>query len=148
MELEKLSETNVRRRNFAYNDGGRSQYFKGKNAGDCVARAMAIALQLDYKTCYDELAAANVKAGGKKTARDGLLRKTYEKVLNQHGWEWHPAPKFEGRKARYYDMPKGRLIMRMARHVSALVDQEIHDTWDCSQKMVYGYFAKPNNTTR
>ena len=130
---------------YIYNDGGRSQYFKGKNAGDCVARAMAIALQLDYKTCYDELARANAETGGKKTARNGLYRKTYERVLKRHGWIWHAAPKFEGRKACFYDMPKGRLIMRMAGHVSALVDQEINDTFDCSQKMVYGYFAKPTD---
>ena len=148
MEINKLVQQVTAPKDFTYNDGGRSLYFKGRDAGDCVARAMAIALQLDYKTCYDQLAAANVEAGGKKTARNGLLRKTYEKVLNEHGWIWHPAPKFKGRKARYYNLPKGRLIMRMAKHVSALVDGEIHDTWDCSKKMVYGYFVKPRKDVK
>lgn len=38
--------------NFIYNDGGRSRYFKG-DAGDCVTRAIAIALNTDYKLIYD-----------------------------------------------------------------------------------------------
>tara|TARA_Y100000817_G_scaffold78551_1_gene60477 strand:- start:633 stop:1124 length:492 start_codon:yes stop_codon:yes gene_type:complete len=132
-------------KSFKYNDGGRSQYFKGKNAGDCVVRAIAIALELDYKTCYDELASLNKETEGKKTARGGTHKANYEKFLKRHGWVWHSAPKLEGRKARYYDMPNGRIIMRMARHLSALVEQEIHDTWDCSYKMVYGYYAKPTS---
>lgn len=43
---------------FIFNDGGRSHYFKGR-AGDCATRAMSIALELDYKLCYDELAKAH-----------------------------------------------------------------------------------------
>ena len=38
--------------NFIYNDGGRSKYFKG-DADDCVTRAIAIALNTDYKLIYD-----------------------------------------------------------------------------------------------
>ena len=52
------------------NDGGRSKYFKG-TASDCAARAMAIALNKDYKECYNELAEANKKLTGKKSARNG-----------------------------------------------------------------------------
>ena len=37
-----------------FNDGGRSQYFKGAKAGDCVVRAIAIASGLDYKKVYDD----------------------------------------------------------------------------------------------
>ena len=132
-------------KSFKYNDGGRSQYYKGQNAGDCAARSMAIALGLNYKDCYDEIAKANAKAGYKKSARDGVYKIVFEKILKEHGWVWHPAPKFEGRKARYNDMPMGNVIASMAKHYTAIVDQEIHDTWDCSHKMVYGYYAKPTS---
>lgn len=128
-------------RAFHYNDGGRSKYFKG-NAADCGPRAMAIALQLDYKQCYDELADENKKAGGKRTAREGLYRSVYETVLYRHGWTWHKAPVIEGRKAKYFDMPQGRVIVRMARHYSAVINGVVHDTWDCREKMVYGYWKK------
>jgi len=124
---------------FIETDGGRSHYFKGK-AGDCAARAMAIALQLNYKQCYDELAKAHSAKTGKKTARNGIYKDDFDAVLKRHGWVWHPAPKFIGRKARYSDMPNGRIIARMARHFTAVIDGVVHDTWDCRDKMVYGYW--------
>ncbi len=36
-----------------YSDGGRSKYFKGINAGDCVCRAISIAENKDYKDVYN-----------------------------------------------------------------------------------------------
>lgn len=129
-------------KNYILNDGGREAAgFKG-SAGDCAARAMAIALQKDYKECYQELAEAHKERTGKKTAREGIYKDTMTKVLKGHGWHWHPAPNIRGRKAKHYDMPKGRVIARMARHYSAIIDGSIHDTWDCSNKMIYGYWME------
>lgn len=128
---------------FVENDGGRSEYFKGKNAGDCVCRALAIAESMDYKEAYDLLATASKAAGYPKSARNGVYKKVYEKVFADLGWHWVSAPKFVGRKARYTDMPeKGRYILRMAKHLSAVVDGELHDSWNSGHKMVYGYWAK------
>jgi len=128
--------------NYKYNDGGRSKYFKGK-AGDCAARAMAIALDIDYKQAYDELAKANAKGrGGNKSARNGIFKEDFDAVLKSHGWLWVSAPKFDGRKARYNDMPEGRVIVRMARHFAAVINGELNDSWDSSHKMVYGYWIK------
>ena len=127
---------------FYENDGGRSKYFKGKNAGDCVVRAIAIALNLDYKEVYDELAMMNKELYGIKTARNGNSKKAYEKFLKKRGWHWCKAPKLVGRKARYFDLPHGRYIARQANHLVAVIDGSIHDTWDSTHKMVYGYYAK------
>ena len=38
-----------------YNDGGRSNYYKAKDVGDCVCRALAIATGTDYKVMYNLL---------------------------------------------------------------------------------------------
>lgn len=127
---------------FIYNDGGRSQYFKGK-AGDCGARAMAIAMNLDYKECYNELAEENKRARGKKSARNGLYKEDFARVLNRHGWFWQSSPKFVGRKAKSADMV-GTVIARMANHYAAVIDGVPNDTWDTSRKMVYGYWEKIN----
>ena len=86
------------KQNFTYNDGGRAATGRKGSAGDCGVRAMSIALGLDYDACYKELAQANKDAGNKKSARNGLPKSVYEKVLNKHGWFWMPAPKFDGRK--------------------------------------------------
>lgn len=127
---------------YIFNDGGRSKYFKGI-AGDCAVRAMAIALELDYKDCYRELAEANSKGRGKKkSARDGIYKEDFDIVLRSHGWYWVSAPKFKGRKAYHYDMPDGTVIARMARHYAAVIDGTIVDSWDSTAKMIYGYWAK------
>ena len=100
-----------------YNDGGKSSTGRKGTSGDCGVRAMAIALGLDYDYCY--------------------------KVLKEHGWVWKSAPKFNGRKAYFNDMPKDKtVIARMAKHFVAVIDQEIYDIWDSSHKMVYGYWEK------
>ena len=90
-------------KNFVYNDGGRAASGREGSARDCGVRAMAIALDLSYEECYRELEQANKDAGGKKSARNGLKKSVYEKVLNKHGWFWMAAPKFEGRKCKASD---------------------------------------------
>ena len=128
--------------NFNYNDGGRAAAgFKGY-AGDCGARAMAIALGIDYKVAYKELAQANKDMGFSKSARNGIMKNVFDMVLKRHGWVWHTAPKFDGRKARCSDMPSGKVIARQAHHFVAVVDGEANDIWDCTNKMVFGYWAK------
>jgi hypothetical protein len=124
------------------NDGGRSQAGYKGSAGDCGARAMAIALGLDYKTAYSELAQANKDKGFAKSARDGIYKDIYSDVLAKYGWVWTPAPKFVGRKAKCSDMPSGTVIARQAGHYVAVIDGMPNDVWDCSQKMIYGYWAK------
>lgn len=127
---------------FVKNDGGRAASGRKGFAGDCVCRAIAIATGKPYDEVYRDLAQANKAAGGKASARNGLKRKVFEKYLNDLGWTWHSAPKFEGRKARHSDMPDGVVIVRMARHVACVIDGVLHDTWDSRRKMVYGYWAR------
>lgn len=128
--------------NYTYNDGGRKAAGYKGTAGDCGARAMAIALQLDYKEVYKELSKANVDNGRSKSARNGIMKDTYTEVLKRHGWIWMKAPTFEGRKARCSDMPKGRVIAKQARHFVAVIDGVAYDSWNSSERMVYGYWAK------
>ena len=128
--------------NYQHNDGGRKAAgFRG-TAGDCGARAMAIALGLDYKAAYKELAQANSDNGRAKSARNGINKETYSEVLERHGWEWVKAPVFQGRRARCSDMPKGMVIARQAHHFVAVLDGVAIDSWDCTKRMVYGYWVK------
>jgi len=127
---------------YIFNDGGRAAAgFKG-TAGDCAARAMAIALGIDYKAAYQELAQANKDMGFPKSVRNGIMKNTYDMVLARHGWVWHSAPKFDGRKARCSDMPAGSVIARQAHHFVAVIEGEANDMFDCTHRMVYGYWAK------
>jgi len=103
---------------------------------------MALALQLDYKSAYDELAQANRDKGFKKSARDGIVKEIFSDVLKSHGWIWTSAPKFEGRKAKCRDLPAGVYIAQQAGHYVCVIDGVPQDIWDCSEKMVYGYWRK------
>jgi len=128
--------------NFIFNDGGRKEAgFKG-NAGDCSVRAIAIAIGMDYKTAYKLIATANQNNGKGRSARRGIDKDLYSDVLKTLGWVWNSAPKFIGRKAKCKDMHLGTVIARQAGHYVAVINGIPQDTWDCSHKMVYGFWAK------
>lgn len=127
---------------FIYNDGGREASGRKGTAGDCAVRAMAIALDLDYDSCYKVLAQANKDSGRPKSVRNGIMKDDFNLVLLEHGWMWHRAPKFSGRKARCSDMPAGTVIARQARHFVAVTDGVPQDIFDSSDKMVYGYWCR------
>jgi len=126
---------------FIYNDGGRADAGYKGTAGDCGVRALAIVTNSDYKEIYKMLAQANKNFGFAKSARNGIQRNVYEPVLNQLGWHWVSAPKFIGRKARCSDL-KGRVIALQAGHYVAVIDGVPNDIFDCSNRMVYGYWEK------
>ncbi len=142
--------------NFIFNDGGRKEAGYKGSAGDCGARAMAIALGMDYKSAYNLLAKANKEMGFAKSARNGIHKNIYDSVLNKLGWKWVSAPTFKvldgyknsegkilfGRKAKCSDMPAGIVIARQAGHFVAVINGIPNDTFDSSQKMVYGYWIK------
>ena len=140
---------------WVYDDGGRSEYYKGKDAGDCVCRAVAIATGLDYKRVYDDIneLAKSERTGkrkrGKSSARNGVYKDTIRKLMTMYGWKWVPTMKVgQGCKVhlREDELPSGRLVVSVSRHLTAVIDGICHDTYDPSRdgtRCVYGYFVKP-----
>jgi hypothetical protein len=139
---------------FVMNDGGRLTYgYKGVT-GDCVTRAIAIATGESYQTVYDALnvLAVSERRGIRKrrvsSSRSGVYRQTYQKYLAKMGWKWIPTMQVgSGCKVhlRAEELPKGRLVVRVSGHLTAVIDGVIHDTHDCSRagtRCVYGYFVK------
>ena len=143
---------------FIYNDGGRKQAgYKGQ-AGDCVARAIAIASEQPYQTVYDILAEGNASQRrskhdrGKRTrsARDGIkvTRKWFKDYMASIGFEWTPTMLIgSGCKVHLRDgeLPKGRLVVSVSKHYTSVIDGVINDTHDCSReetRCVYGYWKK------
>ncbi len=131
---------------YIYSDGGRSEAgFKGE-AGDCVTRAIAIAAGLPYRDVYDLLSARMAETGKAKSARNGIPRKVYEPLLHDLGFSWHPTMEIgSGCKVhlRSDELPEGKLICRLSKHLVAVVDGVVHDTHDPSRdgtRCVYGYF--------
>lgn len=139
---------------FNYNDGGRSQYFKGTKTGDCVCRAIAIGTNMDYKEVYDLINeyAKSEKTGKRKrgisNARTGVYKNTYKAILKDLGWKWVPTMKVgQGCKVHLdeNELPKGTIIVSVSKHLVCVIDGVINDTYDCSRegnRCVYGYFVK------
>ena len=138
---------------FNFNDGGRSKYFKGQT-GDCVTRAIAIATGVDYLEVYKALnnLAKSERIGKRKkkisNSRTGVYRQTAEKYLESLGWKWKSCMEI-GKGCQVHlresELPKGRIICRLTRHFTCVVDGVINDTYDCSReenRCVYGYYYK------
>lgn len=131
---------------FQQNDGGRSAAgFRGVT-GDCVTRAIAIALDLPYREVYDALSDRMAAQGKSRSARNGVPRSVYEIYLREQGWKWVPTMKIGSGctvHLRKDELPSGRIIARLSRHLCAVVDGVIQDTYDPSRegsRCVYGYF--------
>lgn len=128
---------------FLYNDGGRGAAgFRG-GAGDCVARAVAIASGLPYRKVYDALAAGNAsqrrgkagKSSGKRSARSGIhtTRKWFKDYMRSLGFEWVPCMGIgTGCTVHLHDgeLPAGRLVVAVSKHLTAVLDGVIHDTFN------------------
>lgn len=139
---------------FVKDDGGRADAgFKG-TAGDCVTRAIAIATGKPYAEVYQELnqAGKSERAGkrkrGKSSARTGVYKTTIRKYMESIGWTWVPTMQIgQGCKThlRGDELPGGRIVASVSKHLVAVIDGAIHDTFDCSrqgQRCVYGYYIK------
>lgn len=132
-------------------DGGRAAAGYRGEAGDCVARSIAIAAQLPYKSVYDALnsaAKSEQQRGRVSSARNGMARPTIRRFMKELGWEWFPTTTIGSGTTvhlRAEELPAGRLVVSCSKHLTAVIDGVIHDTHDPSRdgtRCVYGYWTK------
>lgn len=138
---------------FQYDDGGRAAAgFRG-DTGDCVCRAIAIVTSRPYREIYD-LINASIKAletkrnRGKSMARTGVRKAITRRLLAELGLTWTPTMSI-GSGCRVHlaanELPSGRLIVSLSKHLTCVIDGTIHDTRDPSRdgtRCVYGYWRK------
>lgn len=146
---------------FHLNDGGREAVgFKG-GAGDCVVRAIAIAAELPYLQVYEDLRAANAAYADQRndklakrlnakgaSPRNGNHRNVFHDYILGYGFDWVPTMKI-GAGCQVHmlanELPQGRLIVKVSKHLSAVIDRVIEDTHNPSRggsRCVYGYYIK------
>lgn len=134
-------------------DGGRAEAGYRGAASDCVCRAIAIATGTPYQIVYDalnELAKAERPTVRKRRshARTGVHRGTYEALLKAYGWSWKATMGIGTGTTvhmREDELPGGTIIVRLSKHVAAVVNGILYDTHDCTRggnRAVYGYFYK------
>lgn len=153
--------TGIHLLDYVYDEGGRGDHFKGF-AGDCVTRSIAIATELPYMEVYEALRGGQKavleasRPGTKKHARylkdtsprNGVRRSVYQPYLESLGWTWVPTMQIGSGTTvhlRADELPSGRIIARVSKHMVAIVDGVIHDNHNPDRggsRAVYGYFTK------
>ncbi len=149
---------------YIYDDGGRADAgYKGLTS-DCVTRAIAIATELPYQSVYDALyglireptvsSPAAIRKLKNSSPRTGVYRQTYDRFLKDLGWTWVPTMQI-GSGCRVHlredELPDGKIICKVSRHLVAVVDGVLHDTHDSSrdgQRCVYGIYFDKNEPGR
>ena len=146
---------------FQLNDGGREEAgFKG-GAGDCVVRSIAIAANLPYMQVYEDLRLANERYAQRRndrlakrlntkgpSPRNGNHRNVFHDYIFGLGFEWVPTMKVGAGcqvHLRIDELPPGVLIVKVSKHLTAIVNGVIYDTHDPSRggnRCVYGYYIK------
>lgn len=144
---------------FVKNDGGRHNAGFIGTASDCVARSISIITGVPYKQVHEFLAAGNAaqrvtkhsdkKKAKKKTADHGIntTRKWFKDYMFTLGFTWVPTMQVgQGCKVhlKENELPKGRLLVNVSKHFTAVIDAVLHDTHDCSRegtRCVYGYYV-------
>ena len=130
--------------NWTYCDGGREAAgFKGKT-DDCVTRSVAIVGGFEYREVYNELKA---RLGKGHSPRNRIPDKVWKPYVKSLGWVWTPTMAIgSGCKIhlRADELPTGRLLVSVSRHLTAVIDGTIYDTHDPSRegtRCVYGYWT-------
>ena len=146
---------------FQFDDGGREAAgFKG-GAGDCVVRSIAIAANLPYMRVYEDLRLANERYAALRndrlarrlnakgsTPRNGNHRNVFHDYILGLGFEWVPTMKVGAGcqvHLRPEELPSNILIVKVSKHLTAIMNGVIHDTHDPSRggsRCVYGYYIK------
>lgn len=141
---------------FRFNDGGRDAAGYKSKVGDCVVRAISIATDKPYQEVYDAInelirSKRQTKRMRRGSARNGVPHGIDREYLASLGWRWIPTMQIgSGCKVhlRADELPAGRLIVSVSKHLTAVIDGVINDTDDPSRdgtRCVYGYYIKPNH---
>jgi len=127
---------------FIKNDGGREKDYPNCNlkkhqTGDCVIRAISIALEKPYKEVLIDLCDLAIELGYMPNSH-----KVYREYLKEKGWK---ETKFGKSMVRINStkIPKNEwVICYIRKHLTAIKGNELHDIWNCSSKRVFRIYTK------
>ena len=107
------------------------------HVGDCVIRALTIALDCSWDTAFMSLM---VKAYQEKDMPSSNA--VWGKLLMQHGYEHRLIDSFDNVREFAKLHPLGTYILATGTHVLATVNGDYLDTWDSGDEVPIYYFTK------
>ena len=118
---------------------------KGHNVGDCVIRALSIALGLNWDATYIKLAMCGLSQGDMPSANH-----VWGAFLMQNGFKRHTLPNEcpECYSVRDFanDHPEGTYVLATGTHAIAVRDGKYYDSWDSGDEVPMYYFEKDNES--
>lgn len=114
---------------------------KGRKTCDCVIRALSSATGKTWDEVYQDLAAIGFKI--KAMPND---KPTYERYLQQQGWEKHKQPrKVSGFKYVVGELQEltaaSRVVISVANHLTCVIDGSIVDSWNTNDRTILNYWT-------
>ena len=115
---------------------------KNKRVGDCVIRAIALAMDKEWETVYIGVALCGLVKADVPTAND-----VWGAFLRENGYKRHPVDCEKCCSVDDFclDHPCGVYILALESHVVAVINGKYHDTWDCGEEEVIYYWMKEGN---
>lgn len=112
---------------------------KNNRVGDCVIRAIALGMDLDWKTVYLGIALCGLEKADVPTAND-----VWGAYLRENGYKRHSVNCEECCTVDDFCMehPEGVFILALQSHVVASINGKYYDTWDCGNEEVIYYWVK------
>ena len=115
-----------------------------KHVGDCVYRALSVFLDKTWREALNELVSWTADRGLVSNYRSG-----YTAFLADKGYSRKRKPRDENKK----EITVGQFceliaeddkvyLVSMARHLTVVRERTIFDTWDCSNRIVDGYWER------
>lgn len=103
----------------------------GEHKGDCVIRAISLALDIDYYEVIELLDKVSNYFNC-----DILVKDCYSKLLNED----FKLPKIKSYEKTVqevaYDFRNNILVLRINEHLTCAMYGDIYDIWDCSDEIV------------
>lgn len=111
-----------------------------RKIGDCAVRAVCKALNQDWQTAYFNLC----KLGSQLWAMPNSDI-VIEEYLRLHGFIRRTYKVEKGSKRITVnefakEHSNGVYVLRVAGHVTCVINGDIYDLWDCGHKCVYSYY--------
>jgi len=107
---------------------------KDHKTNDCVVRALTKFTGLRYRQVYNELAQI-----GCLNCLDMTDIEVIEEFLTAHDYLVFVThtPKKGEQRPKVKDFMTGTHLLRLANHITCVIDGVLYDTWDCRDKAVY-----------
>ena len=121
-------------------DGNRQKEYGGRKAiaGDCVIRSIAIALNQSYRQTLIDLCELGIELG--RLPNDEIV---FNKYLINKGWVKRKAKRVNGKLMKLKDttFDESRLLVSTRGHLTCVIDNVIHDDWDCRSHYAGVYWS-------